>query len=232
VGFSTPKTALDFFLFSNVSFPSDPSLVLYAFYSRHISTQKALFTTHVCGSIGLTVSSVAHAKDRDKSIMSKDLEEARNSRQVRSYELMSLTGKTRKDFLNLGLTESQVSSWFARTGSVRARSPSALQLIKIWHAFDWSPTYVVFGKGAKLLSQVGVHEDIFERMDRFQAVLQLALDEAEVNKQRYRGALKTIEDRNQQIVNNKKTLAEFGKTLEVVNKNMAALSEQLRTSLS
>jgi hypothetical protein len=32
-------------------------------------------------------------------------------------------------------------------------------------------------------------------MDRFEAVLQLALDEAERNKQRYRSALKTIEDR-------------------------------------
>ncbi|MEJ6703039.1 MAG: hypothetical protein QNL15_02500, partial [Pseudomonadales bacterium] len=134
--------------------------------------------------------------------MSIDLNEARNTRLVRINELMFLTGKTRDDFLNLGFTESQVGSWFAKAGSVRARSPSALQLTKVWQAFDWSPTYVVFGKGAKLLSQVGVHEDMFERMDRFQAVLQLALDEAEVNKQRYRGALKTIEDRNQQIVMN------------------------------
>ena len=159
--------------------------------------------------------------------MSKDLEEARNSRQVRSYELMALTGKTRKDFLNLGLTESQVSSWFAKAGSVRARSPSALQLTKVWQAFDWSPTYVVFGKGAKLLSQVGVHEDMFERMDRFQAVLQLALDEAEVNKQRYRGALKTIEDRNQQIVMNKETLKAADLLMKECNKNMLLLSNQL-----
>ena len=159
--------------------------------------------------------------------MSKDLEEARNSRQVRSYELMALTGKTRDDFLNLGFTESQVGSWFAKAGSVRARSPSALQLTKIWQAFDWSPTYVVFGKGAKLLSQVGVHEDMFERMDRFQAVLQLALDEAEVNKQRYRGALKTIEDRNQQIVMNKETLKAADLLMKECNKNMLLLSNQL-----
>ena len=159
--------------------------------------------------------------------MSKDLEEARNSRQVRSYELMALTGKTRDDFLNLGFTESQVGSWFAKAGSVRARSPSALQLIKIWHAFDWSPTYVVFGKGAKLLSQVGIHEDMFERMDRFQAALQLALDEAEVNKQRYRGALKAIEDRNQQIVMNKETLKAADLLMKECNKNMLLLSNQL-----
>ena len=159
--------------------------------------------------------------------MSKDLEEARNSRQVRSYELMALTGKTRNDFLNLGFTESQVGSWFAKAGSVRARSPSALQLTKVWQAFDWSPTYVVFGKGAKLLSQVGVHEDMFERMDRFQVVLQLALDEAEVNKQRYRGALKTIEDRNQQIVMNKETLKAADLLMKECNKNMLLLSNQL-----
>ena len=159
--------------------------------------------------------------------MSIDLNEARNTRLVRINELMSLTGKTRDDFLNLGFTESQVGSWFAKAGSVRARSPSALQLTKIWHAFDWSPTYVVFGKGAKLLSQVGVHEDIFERMDRFQVVLQLALDEAEVNKQRYRGALKTIEDRNQQIVMNKETLKAADLLMKECNKNMLLLSNQL-----
>ena len=159
--------------------------------------------------------------------MSIDLNEARNTRLVRINELMSLTGKTRDDFLKLGFTESQVGSWFAKAGSVRARSPSALQLTKIWLAFDWSPTYVVFGKGAKLLSQVGVHEDIFERMDRFQVVLQLALDEAEVNKQRYRGALKTIEDRNQQIVMNKETLKAADLLMKECNKNMLLLSNQL-----
>ena len=160
--------------------------------------------------------------------MSKDLEEARNSRQVRSYELMALTGKTRDDFLNLGFTESQVGSWFAKAGSVRARSPSALQLTKVWQAFDWSPTYVVFGKGAKLLSQVGVHEDMFERMDRFQAVLQLALDEAEVNKQRYHLALQTIEDRDEQLFSNKQTLADFGVSLAAADKNVSSLSEDVR----
>ena len=159
--------------------------------------------------------------------MSIDLNEARNTRLVRINELMSLTGKTRDDFLNLGFTESQVGSWFAKAGSVRARSPSALQLTKVWQAFDWSPTYVVFGKGAKLLSQVGIHEDMFERMDRFQAVLQLALDEAEVNKQRYRGALKTIEDRNQQIVMNKETLKAADLLMKECNKNMLLLSNQL-----
>jgi len=160
------------------------------------------------------------------------LSEEKNTRLDRINELMVITGKTRDDFIELGFTESQISGWFAKAGTARARSPSALQLVKIWQSFDWSPTYVVFGKGAKLLSEVGLHENMYERMDRFEAVLQLALDEAERNKHRYRSALKTIEDRNQQIVNNKKTLAEFGKTLEVVNKNMAALSEQLRTSLS
>lgn len=159
--------------------------------------------------------------------MSINLNEARNTRLVRINELMFLTGKTRDDFLNLGFTESQVGSWFAKAGSVRARSPSALQLTKVWQAFDWSPTYVVFGKGAKLLSQVGVHEDMFERMDRFQAVLQLALDEAEVNKQRYRGALKTIEDRNQQIVMNKETLKAADLLMKECNKNMLLLSNQL-----
>ena len=159
--------------------------------------------------------------------MSIDLNEARNTRLVRINELMSITGKTRDDFLNLGFTESQVGSWFAKAGSVRARSPSALQLTKIWQAFDWSPTYVVFGRGAKLLSQVGVHEDMFERMDRFQAVLQLALDEAEVNKQRYRGALKAIEDRNQQIVMNKETLKAADLLMKECNKNMLLLSNQL-----
>ena len=160
------------------------------------------------------------------------LSEEKNTRLNRINELMVITGRTRDDFIKLGFTESQFSGWFAKAGSARGRSPSALQLVKIWQSFDWSPTYVVFGKGAKLLSELGLHENMYERMGRFEAVLQPALDEAERNKQRYRSALKTIEDRNQQIVNNKKTLAEFGKTLEVVNKNMAALSEQLRTSLS
>ena len=174
-----------------------------------------------CRKLGLIININA------KAIMSIDLNEARNTRLVRINELMSLTGKTRDDFLNLGFTESQVGSWFAKSGSVRARSPSALQLTKIWQAFDWSPTYLVFGKGAKLLSQAGVHEDMFERMDRFQAALQLALDEAEVNKQRYRGALKAIEDRNQQIVMNKETLKAADLLMKECNKNMLLLSNQL-----
>ena len=163
--------------------------------------------------------------------MSIDLNEARNTRLVRINELMSLTGKTRDDFLNLGFTESQVGSWFAKSGSVRARSPSALQLTKVWQAFDWSPTYVVFGKGAKLLSQVGVHEDMFERMDRFQAVLQLALDEAEANKKRYRDALKTIDDRNQQVAANFLSLKAAQFLMKENNQNMSLLSKKLEQAL-
>ena len=151
----------------------------------------------------------------------------KEERLARIEELMLITNTTRKGFEQLGFSEAQVGSWFAKPGSARSRSPSAMQLVKIWTAYRWSPTYIVFGIGAKLLSQVDLHEDMYERMDRFEGVLQLALDEAAANKKRYRGALQTIEDRNEQIVNNKKTLAEFGKTIEVVNKNMAALSEQL-----
>ena len=161
------------------------------------------------------------------NVLMIDLIETRNERLERINELMILTKTTKQDFLNLGFTEAQIGGWFAKAGSVRARSPSALQLTKIWHAFDWSPTYVVFGKGAKLLSQVGIHEDMFERMDRFQAVLQLALDEAEANKKRYRGALKTIEDRDQQIVDNKQTLADFGVSLAAADKNVSSLSKKL-----
>ena len=160
------------------------------------------------------------------------LSEEKNTRLDRINELMVITGRTRDDFIKLGFTESQISGWFAKAGTARGRSPSALQLVKIWQSFDWSPTYVVFGKGAKLLSEVGLHENMYERMDRFEAVLQLALDEAERNKHRYRSALKTIEDRDQQIANNKNTLARFGEKIELLNGNMAALSEQLRTSLS
>lgn len=159
--------------------------------------------------------------------MTKLQESDRDSRIERCNELMALTKTTVSDFKRMGFTDAQVRGWFSETGSTKARSPSGLQLAKIWHALDWSPTYITFGTGAKLLSQVELHEDIYERMDRFQSVLQIALNEAAANKKRYRGALQTIEDRNEQIVNNKKTLAEFGKTIEVVNKNMAALSEQL-----
>ena len=157
---------------------------------------------------------------------------SRDKRLNRISELMQATGKTRQDFLKLGFTESQISSWFAAAGSTRARSPSAAQLTKIWHGFDWSPTYVVFGRGAKLLSQVNFQEDIFERMDKFQAVLQLALDEAEANKQRYRGALKTIEDRNQQIALNLKTLKSARLLMQQTNQKLDLLSNQLSKKLS
>ena len=61
-----------------------------------------------------------------------------------------------------------------------------------------------------------------------QAVLQLALDEAEANKKRYRGALKTIEDRNEQLFSNKQTLADFGVSLAAADKNVSSLSEDVR----
>jgi len=147
-------------------------------------------------------------------------ESDRDSRIERCNELMALTKTTKKDIVALGFSDAQVRGWFSETGSTKARSPSSLQFAKIWHAFDWSPTYITFGKGAKLLSQVGIHEDMFERMDRFEGVLQLALDEAVANKKRYRGALQIIEDRDDQI-------SKFGKTLDLVSANMAALSEQL-----
>ena len=170
---------------------------------------------------------------RDTALMLTNIKDAsRDKRLNRISELMQATGKTRQDFLKLGFTESQISSWFAAANSTRARSPSAAQLTKIWHGFDWSPTYVVFGRGAKLLSQVNFQEDIFERMDRFQSVLQLALDEAEANKKRYRGALKTIEDRDQQIVNNKQTLADFGVSLAAADKNVSSLSKKLDQALA
>ena len=156
-----------------------------------------------------------------------DLIEARNQRLERINELMILTKTTKQDFLNLGFTEAQIGGWFAKSGSVRARSPSAEQMFKFWGEFDWSPTYLVFGKGMRLLTEQGFYDDIFGRMDRFQAVLQLALDEAEVNKQRYRGALKTIEDRNQQIVMNKETLKAADLLMKECNKNMLLLSNQL-----
>jgi len=156
----------------------------------------------------------------------------RDSRIERCIELMALTKTTKKDIVALGFSDAQVRGWFSETGSTKARSPSLLQFAKISQAFDWSPTYSTFGKGAKLLSQVGVHEDMFERMDRFEGLLQLALDEAEVNKQRYRGALKTIEDRNEQLFSNKQTLAAFGERLGAADKNVIALSKKLDQVLS
>ena len=152
---------------------------------------------------------------------------ARNKRLERINECMVLTCKTREDMVALGFSAAQVRGWFAKSGSSKASSPTKEQSIKVWQTFDWSPTYVLFGKGAKLLSQVGIHEDMFERMDRFESVLQLALDEAEANKMRYRGALQTIEDRNQQIVMNKETLKAADLLMKECNKNMLLLSNQL-----
>tara|TARA_R110002073_G_scaffold331111_1_gene515567 strand:+ start:138 stop:638 length:501 start_codon:yes stop_codon:yes gene_type:complete len=159
--------------------------------------------------------------------MDIDLLEARDARLDRTRECMVLTGTTKDDYVALGFSAAQVRGWFARSGSSKARSPDGAQLIKIWRVFNWSPTYVLFGKGAKLLSQVGVHEDMFERMDGFQAVLQLALDEAEANKERYRGALKTIEDRNQQIALNRETLKAADLSMKENNQKMDLLSDQL-----
>ena len=159
--------------------------------------------------------------------MSIELNSARNKRLERISECMVLTGKTREDMVALGFSAAQVRGWFAKSGSSKASSPTKEQSIKMWQTFDWSPTYVLFGKGAKLLTQVGIHEDMFERMDRFQAILQLALDEAEANKKRYRGALKTIEDRNQQLVMNKETLKAADLLMQQTNQKMDLLSNQL-----
>ena len=164
--------------------------------------------------------------------MPAKLMKARNKRLDRINECMVLTGRTKDDFVGLGFSPAQVRGWFAKSGSSKARSPTAEQMVLFWGAFDWSPTYLVFGKGAKLLTQVGIHEDMFERMDRFQAVLQLALDEAEVNKQRYRGALKTIEDRNEQIVMNKETLKAAHLLMKQTNQKMDLLSAQLAKVLA
>ena len=164
--------------------------------------------------------------------MSAELMKARNKRLERINECMVLTCKTREDMVALGFSAAQVRGWFAKSGSSKASSPTKEQSIKMWQTFDWSPTYVLFGKGAKLLSQVGIHEDMFERMDRFQAVLQLALDEAEANKKRYRDALKTIEDRNEQLFSNKQTLADFGVSLAAADKNVSSLSKKLEQALA
>jgi len=140
---------------------------------------------------------------------------------------MVLTKTTKEDIVALGFSDAQVRGWFAKSGSSKANSPTKEQSVKMWQAFDWSPTYIVFGAGARLISEAGLMGDLYERMNRFEGVLQLALDEAAANKKRYRGALQTIEDRNEQIANNRNTLAEFGERLELVSANMAALSEQL-----
>jgi len=64
-------------------------------------------------------------------------------------------------------------------------------------------------------------------MDRFEEILQLSLDEAEANKKRYRSALKTIEDRNEQLFSNKQTLVDFGVSLAAADKNVSSLSKKL-----
>ena len=161
-----------------------------------------------------------------------DLIEARNQRLERINELMILTKTTKQDFLNLGFTEAQIGGWFAKSGSVRARSPSAEQMFKFWGEFDWSPTYLVFGKGMRLLTEQGFYDDIFGRMDRFQAVLQLALDEAEANKKRYRDALKTIDDRNQQVAANFLSLKAAQFLMKENNQNMSLLSKKLEQALA
>lgn len=155
------------------------------------------------------------------------VKKARNKRLERINECMVLTKTTKEDITDLGFSDAQVRGWFAASGSSKANSPTKEQSVKMWQAFDWSPTYIVFGAGSRLISEAGLMGDLYERMNRFEAVLQRSLDEAEVYKTRYRGALQTIEDRNEQIANNKNTLAEFGERLEAVSANMAALSEQL-----
>ena len=160
--------------------------------------------------------------------MSAELMKARNKRLERINECMVLTKTTKKDFVSLGFSEEQVRGWFAKSGSSKARSPTAEQMFLFWGEFDWSPTYLVFGAGSRLISEAGLMGNLYERMNRFEGVLQLALDEAEVNKQRYRGALKTIEDRNEQLFSNKQTLADFGVSLAAADKNVSSLSEDVR----
>ena len=166
------------------------------------------------------------------NVLMIDLIETRNERLERINELMILTKTSKQDFLNLGFTEAQIGGWFAKSGSVRARSPSAEQMFKFWGAFDWSPTYLVFGLGMRLLTEQGFYDDIFGRMDKFQAVLQLALDESEANKKRYRDALKTIEDRNEQILMNKETLRASSLLIKENNEKLDLLSDQLAKALA
>ena len=160
--------------------------------------------------------------------MSIELNSARNKRLERINECMILTGTSREDMVALGFSLAQVRGWFAKSGSSKASSPTKEQSIKMWQAFDWSPTYIVFGAGSRLISEAGLLGNLYERMNRFEGVLQLALDESEVNKKRYRGALKTIEDRNEQLFSNKQTLADFGVSLAAADKNVSSLSEDVR----
>jgi hypothetical protein len=61
--------------------------------------------------------------------------------------------------------------------------------------------------------------------------LQLALDEAEVNKKRYRDALKTIDDRNQQVAANFLSLKAAQFLMKENNQNMSLLSKKLEQAL-
>lgn len=164
--------------------------------------------------------------------MSIELNSARNARLDRINECMVLTDTSREDMVALGFSLAQVRGWFAKSGSSKASSPTKEQSIKMWQAFDWSPTYIVFGAGSRLISEADLMGSLYERMERFENVLQLALDEAEANKQRYRGALKTIEDRNQQIVMNKKTLKAADLLMKQTNQKLDLLSNQLAKVLA
>ena len=159
--------------------------------------------------------------------MSIELNSARNKRLERINECMVLTRTSREDMVALGFSLAQVRGWFAKSGSSKASSPTKEQSIKMWQAFDWSPTYIVFGAGSRLISEAGLLGNLYERMNRFEGVLQLALDEAEANKKRYRGALQIIEDRNQQIVMTKERLKAADLSMKENNEKMDLLSNQL-----
>ena len=164
--------------------------------------------------------------------MSKELMKARNKRLERINECMVLTKTTKKDFVSLGFSEEQVRGWFAKSGSSKARSPTAEQMFLFWGEFDWSPTYLVFGAGSRLISEADLMGSLYDRMERFENVLQLALDEAEANKKRYRGALKIIDDRNQQIVVNKERLKAAQLLMQQTNQKLDLLSDQLAKALA
>ena len=70
---------------------------------------------------------------------------------------------------------------------------------------------------------------LYERMDRFAGCLAACAGRSRSKQAtRYRGALKTIEDRNEQLFSNKQTLADFGVSLAAADKNVSALSEDVR----
>ena len=164
--------------------------------------------------------------------MSAELMKARNKRLDRINECMVLTGRTKDDFVGLGFSPAQVRGWFAKSGSSKARSPTAEQMFLFWGEFDWSPTYLVFGAGSRLISEADLMGSLYDRMERFENVLQLALDEAEANKKRYRGALKIIDDRNQQIVVNKERLKAAQLLMQQTNQKLDLLSDQLAKALA